>query len=55
MTLVQLPPDMPVALDRLDATLEAFGEAPSPTFVYFSNDGAGCAVRNAMSLRRRIR
>jgi uncharacterized protein YecE (DUF72 family) len=129
--LLQLPPDMPVALDRLDATLRAFGPAvrvaveprhpswftddlralleergaalcivdrrglqgpawsttdwgyvrlhagraappscygraalatwarrlrawPSPTFAYFNNDGHGCAVRNAIALRRRL-
>lgn len=129
--LLQLPPDMPAALDRLDATLAAFGPTvrvaveprhpswfteelrqlleqrraalcvidrggpkgpawattdwryvrlhggraapsscygrtalaswadrlrdwPSPSFVYFNNDGHGCAVRNATDMRRRL-
>lgn len=131
--LVQLPPDMPAALDRLDATLGAFGRSvrvaveprhpswftnelrdllaahgaalcladrrglrvppwattdwayvrlhegraspascygdralaswerrirspafPDCAFVYFNNDGHGCAVRNARTLRRRL-
>ena len=129
--LLQLPPDLPIALDRLDATLEAFGpkvrvaveprhpswftedlrrlleqhraalcvvdrrgpkgpawsttdwgyvrlhagraappscygrdalatwtrrlrDGPSPTFAYFNNDGHGCAVDNARTLRRLV-